>query len=71
MDCVPLAALLPDQLPEAVQAVVLVEDQVRVVLLPLVIELGFALNAIVGAGFLTATVADCEALPPGPVQVIS
>jgi hypothetical protein len=61
--------LLPDHAPEAVQDVALVEDQFRVELLPLVIELGFTLNATVGAGCLTDTAADCEALPPGPVQV--
>jgi hypothetical protein len=40
---VPLAVLLPDQPPEAVQAVALVDDQVRVVLLPCETVLGFAL----------------------------
>ena len=46
-----------------------VEVQVSVEALPLAIVLGFAPIATVGAGVLTDTVADCEALPPGPVQV--
>jgi hypothetical protein len=36
--CVPLLAKGPDQLPEAVQAVVLTDDQVSVVELPVTIE---------------------------------
>jgi len=69
VDCEPLTDLLPDQAPEAVQVVALVEDHVSAELAPRVIELGLALRVIVGAGFLTDTDADCEALPPGPVQV--
>jgi hypothetical protein len=61
--------LLPDQAPEAVQAVALVDDQVIVDALPLVTVLGFALKLMLGAAALTETVADCAALPPGPVQV--
>jgi hypothetical protein len=52
-----------------VQAVALVEDHVSAELAPLVIELGFALKVTVGAGEWTLTVADCAALPPGPVHV--
>ena len=52
------------------QAVALVEVQVRVDALPLVTLAGLALNATVGAGGAeTVTVADCEAEPPVPVQV--
>ena len=69
MDCEPLMDLLPDHAPEAVQEVALVADQVKVELLPLITELGFALRLIVGAGDFTDTVADCAALPPAPVQV--
>jgi hypothetical protein len=69
VDCVPLVALLPDQPPEAVQAVALVDDQVSAALLPLVTVLGFALMLTDGAAAATETVADCEALPPKPVQV--
>jgi hypothetical protein len=69
LDCEPLIALLPDQPPEAVQAVVLVDDQVSVVVAPLLTVLGAAERLTVGAGVLTDTVADCVALPPVPVQV--
>lgn len=55
----PLMALLPDQPPDAVQAVALVLDQLRVEVLPLSMELGFAVRLTVGAGFgdVTDTVA--------------
>ena len=69
VDCDPLAASLPDQPPEAVQAVALVEDQVSAALLPLVTVLGAALKVTVGAGEVTETVADWAAEPPAPVQV--
>jgi hypothetical protein len=69
LDCEPLIVLLPDQPPEAVQAVVLVDDQVSVVVAPLLTVLGAAERLTVGAGVLTDTVADCVALPPAPVQV--
>lgn len=58
MDCEPLTALLPLQLPDAVQAVVFVADQVSVELVPLATELGAALIETVGAGELTETVTD-------------
>jgi len=61
--------LAPDQAPDAVQEVALVDDQTTDAPLPLVIELGLALKLTVGAGALTETVADCAALPPVPVQV--
>jgi hypothetical protein len=71
VDCDPLVASLPDQPPEAVQAVAWVLDQVSVVLLPLAIVLGLAASETVGAGVgvVTETVAACEALPPAPLQV--
>ena len=69
MDCEPLTALLPDQAPEAVQAVAFAADQVSVELLPLVIVLGAALKMTVGAGGVTEIVVDWEAAPPLPVQV--
>jgi len=69
LDCDPLTALLPDQPPEAVHAVALVEDQVKVDAAPLFTVLGVAETLTVGAGVLTDTVADCVALPPVPVQV--
>jgi hypothetical protein len=53
-----------------VQAVALVELQVRVDALPLLTLAGPALKDTVGAGGdETVTVADCEAEPPVPVQV--
>jgi hypothetical protein len=69
VDCEPLTDLVPDQAPDAVQEVALLADQVKVALLPLITELGLALNVTVGAGDFTDTVADCAALPPAPVQV--
>ena len=67
--CEPLAALLPDQAPEAVHEVALVADQVNVELPPLATVLGFAAKVTVGAGEVTDTVDDCVELPPLPVQV--
>ena len=69
MDCVPVSALVPDQDPEAVQAVALVADHVSIALLPLATVLGLAARLMVGKGCVTETVADCAALPPVPVQV--
>jgi hypothetical protein len=69
VDCEPLKDRLPDQPPEAVQAVALFDDQVRVEALPLVIVLGLARNATVGAAAVTDTVVDWVALPPGPWHV--
>lgn len=69
VDWEPLIGTAPDQAPEALQEVALVEDQLKVALPPLVSELGLARKAIVGAAALTETVADCAAEPPGPVQV--
>jgi hypothetical protein len=65
----PLIGWLPLQAPEAVQEVAFVEDQVRTALLPLTTVLGLADSVTVGMGCVTETVADCEALPPAPVQV--
>jgi hypothetical protein len=64
-----LTARAPDQAPVAVQDVALVADQVRVELLPLATLLGLAVKVTVGAGEVTETVVDCDALPPAPVQV--
>ena len=54
----PLTALVPDQAPEAVQAVALVDDHVRFELLPLATVLGLAIKLTVGAGAVTETVTD-------------
>jgi hypothetical protein len=61
--------LVPDQAPEAVQAVALLADQAKLALLPLAIVLGLADKATVGAGGVTDTVFVWVALPPVPVQV--
>jgi hypothetical protein len=58
VDCEPLVALLPDQLPDAVQELALADDQVKVDPLPLVTVLGLALILTDGAGEVTETVAD-------------
>ena len=58
VDCVPLVALLPDQPPEAVQAVALAEDHFRVELAPVASVLGLALMLTVGVDEVTETVAD-------------
>ena len=66
----PLVAWLPLQPPEAVQAVALLDDHVRVDAAPLAIVLGAALRVTVAVGVaVTVTVADCAAAPPGPVHV--
>lgn len=68
---VPLCGSVPDQPPDAVQALAWVVDQVRLALLPLATVLGLAASAIVGAGAgeVTETVADWAALPPAPEQL--
>jgi hypothetical protein len=70
VDCDPLVAWEPLHPPEAVQAVALLEVQLKVDALPLETLEGLALNDTVGAGGAdTVTVTDCEADPPAPVQV--
>jgi hypothetical protein len=69
VDCEPLSARVPDQAPEAAQAVAFAEDQLSVALPPLAMALGPTLKLTVGVGALTETVVDCVALPLGPVQV--
>jgi hypothetical protein len=68
VDCEPETPFVPAQPPLAVQEVALVADQVRVALLPFVTVLGLLLKLMVGAACLTDTVADCDAVPPVPVQ---
>lgn len=59
MDCEPLTALVPDHAPEAVHEVALVEDHVRVELLPLAMVLGLAPKLTEAVSFgLTVTVVD-------------
>jgi hypothetical protein len=74
VDSAPVPALpeglsVPLQPPEAAQEVALVEDQVNVEVPPLATVVGLALRVTIGAGVVTVTVADCEALPPAPVQL--
>jgi hypothetical protein len=69
VDAVPAVALAPVHAPEAVQAVALVLDHVRVEAAPLATVPGLAVSLTTGAGLETDTVADCEALPPLPVHV--
>ena len=69
LDCEPLIDLLPDQPPEATQAVALVATHVRVDAPPLLTVLGVVEKLTVGAAAITETVADCVALPPAPLQV--
>jgi hypothetical protein len=69
VDCEPLGAIVPFQPPDATQEVALVEDHVNVEVPPLVTVVGLAVRVTVGAGVVTVTVVDCDALPPLPVQV--
>jgi len=69
VDCEPLLDLLPDHPPEAAQAVARVDVQLSVEFAPLLTTLGLALKTTVGGASATEMVADCEALPPAPLQV--
>ena len=70
LDCDPVSVSEPDQAPDAVQELALLELQVSVELPPLVTLVGLAVSATVGvAALLTLTVADCFAEPPVPEQV--
>ena len=66
----PLVDSVPDQPPEAVQLLALVEDQLSIADPPLLTVVGLALRLTVGLpGAETLTVTDWLALPPGPLQV--
>ena len=69
VDCEPAVGSEPTQPPEDVQAVALVDDQVKADAAPLCTVVGFAVKVTAGACVVTVTVADCAALPPAPVQV--
>ena len=56
--CVPPVATAPDHPPEAVHAVALVADQVKLELPPLDTLLGLALNVTLGGVADVVTVAD-------------
>ena len=64
-------ATLPDQPPDAVQELALLDDQVNIALPPFAMVLGPAVSLTVGAGVgvVTETVTDCAAEPPAPVQL--
>jgi len=66
----PESGLLPAQAPPALQEVASLDDQLRVEALPELTVVGLAANETVGnGGGLTATVTDCPASPPAPLQV--
>jgi hypothetical protein len=67
--CEPRVPSLPLQPPDAVQEVALPADQDSVEVAPLATVLGLAVKLTTGAGALTVTVADCNAVPPVPLQV--
>lgn len=67
---VPLKVREPVQPTLAVQLVALVEDQVSVVELPVVIEVGEAEKVMIGAGVaVTVTTTLSISVPPAPIQV--
>jgi hypothetical protein len=66
----PIVGSLPDQPPEAVQLLALLDDQLSIADPPLLTVVGLALRLTVGlTGAETLTVTDWLALPPGPLQV--
>jgi hypothetical protein len=69
VDHVPFVATAPLQPSEAVHAVAFSDFQLRLDMPPLTTVAGEAARVTVGAGEVTTTSADCEADPPGPVQV--
>jgi hypothetical protein len=60
-DCNPFTDLEPNQLPDAVQLVAFVDDQVSVADWPTVIVVGFAEIVTVGTGAITGGVGAFEA----------
>ncbi len=64
----PVVGSLPDQPPEAVQLLALLEDQLSIADPPLLTELGLTVRLTVGKGE-TLTVTDWLALPPVPLQM--
>jgi len=69
VDSVPEGPFAPDQSPDALQDVALVDDHVSAEESPPGMDGGVAVSDTVGAGS-TVTVADALALPPAPVHVI-
>lgn len=68
LDSLPDVAFMPDQAPDALQAVALVADQLRVAASPAATLVGAAVRLSVGAGRIL-TVAFFVTLPPAPVHV--
>jgi len=66
---VPFVASVPFQPPEALQEVAFCAFQFKVVVPPVETVADDTESATVGAGEITMTSADCDAEPPGPVQV--
>jgi hypothetical protein len=68
VDCVPLAAFVPDHAPEAMQLPALIDDHVNVAAMPLATSIGLTLSEITGAaGVGTKSVAlglVASLLPP-------
>jgi len=72
---VPLAAFEPDHAPDATHPSAFVADQLRVVVAPLAIEVGFAVKDVTGAAAgaggavePTCTVVLADVVPPGPAH---
>jgi len=73
VDAVPLVGRVLLHPPDALHAVALVEDHVRVEDPPLVTLVGLAVSVTAGGGggaVVTVTDAEASALPPAPVHVI-
>ena len=69
VDSLPEVALAPDQAPESVQEVALVEDQVSVEDAPYATAVGFATSETVGSGGVTPPgVCPPPSPPPPPPQ---
>jgi hypothetical protein len=67
--CVPLVALAPPQLPDAVQEAAFVELHVSVEEPPPAIEVGFAVNVTVGAATTVTVAVTAVLVPPAPLQL--
>ena len=65
---VPLVGCGPLQPPKAVHTVALVADQVRAVVAPALTVGALAEIVTVGTGCVTDTIADCDVVPPEPLQ---
>jgi hypothetical protein len=66
----PAVDIVPDQPPEATQPLAFVEDQLSEELWPALMLVGLAVSETVGAGSVTVTFAELEALLLEPVHVI-